>query len=424
MIKVNSLLQNHTTKASGFQLIVELLPQVGASVLDERGLIWLNTALKTCSQQSPSEAVGPAFTAILQLIRSSTGSPDFAKSISHTVIQKIFDCCSKTATVAALNCLIECMLTYPGPSGPSKAIVERVALQFVDCTEASRVLRAANCLFLMQATKSGGEQGQLHKKYYIEYQAQLVFAIHKLLDQLFAHFDESFEDERAEPDAELRLPELILPPEPVARIAKLIQRISNLLQFLNVSLLAPYPVVKPVRAAQILLLIRRGLAVNAKMITKNAIVDNLITGVLVPPLHIELFGTLNSLMLLCKGNLRLFAGDILEFFDSSLKWSTSGPSMGCKKPYTRLRTAVYKSLKLWTDLLGRSSLVEDLTDTLITSLINDTSPFKNEVKLQVFISKKYIRYTSLNNLGSLRLRLAFGHENFQNFLVTIRRVAN
>lgn len=237
--KINSLLQNHTTKLTAYTLILQLLPQCGNEVLDDKGFSWLTTALKTCNQQSPSNAIGAAYKVISNLLRLSTNAAEFYKTITHSVIQRIFESCSKVGQsdqIEALNCMIVCMMTFPGPCGPSKFIVETVAVKFIDATDLAIITRAANCLLLTQSIKSGGEQGQMHRKYFAEYQIQLIYTIHKYFDELFKYYDESFEGVIQEPDCKLKIPELCQVHEPVPRITKIIQRIRNVLQFLNISL--------------------------------------------------------------------------------------------------------------------------------------------------------------------------------------------
>lgn len=130
-------------------------------------------------------------------------------------------------------------------------------------------------------------------------------------------------------------------------------------------------------------MVGRGLNVNPKMITNQSVVDNLIISVLLPQVHVELFTVLNTLLKVCKGNLRLYATHFLNIYETSLKWTCSGSSIGCRKPYTRLKISIYESIKLFVDSLGRSCLLEDIAETLILGIINDTSSFKNEVTLQV-----------------------------------------
>lgn len=60
----------------------------------------------------------------------------------------------------------------------------------------------------------------------------------------------------------------------------------------------PFPVAKAVQPGLVLSVISRGLAVNCATLLKNAIIDNVAVGALLPQVHVSLFRLLDSMILL------------------------------------------------------------------------------------------------------------------------------
>lgn len=59
----------------------------------------------------------------------------------------------------------------------------------------------------------------------------------------------------------------------------------------------PFPAPKSIQGAKILTLVSRGLAINSSTLARNAIVDNIALGGLLPELHVALYQLLNTLIL-------------------------------------------------------------------------------------------------------------------------------
>lgn len=173
------------------------------------------------------------------LVERSILTTEFSKQISHSVLQKIFEAAYDVpdeAETESLNCLIQCMLTYPGPCGPSKNIVEKISFKYIDSTHEGLVQRAGMCLLLMQQTRSGGEAGIMHKKYFTEYHIQIIGSLHYYLNILLENVDENYDVDEDSDEEKLRIPEMKVSHEPVAKIVRISQRIINLLIFLKEAL--------------------------------------------------------------------------------------------------------------------------------------------------------------------------------------------
>lgn len=173
------------------------------------------------------------------LIERSIDAPEFMKQISHSVIQKIFEAAydpCESAECNAVNCLIRCMLSYPGPCGPSKNIVEKIALKYIDSSDVELVRGAAISLLLMQQTRSGGEAKVMHKKYFTEYHVQIIGSLHHYFNVIFENVEENYDVDADSDEIKLKLPELCVSHEPVIKVAQLSQRIINLLIFLKEAL--------------------------------------------------------------------------------------------------------------------------------------------------------------------------------------------
>lgn len=274
------------------------------------------------------------------------------------------------------------MHRYPGPCGPSKNIVEKVALALVDSDNDEIVHYTGAMLLLLQQTRSGGEHGRQHKKYWSEYCDQLIGSVHYLLNVLFVNYEEIYDNEHKE-QAQLKLPELKLTDQPISRNVAVTQRLLNVLKCLKMAIVGPYPVAKMIKIESLLELINRATVVNSKMIAKNAILDNLIVAALLPQVHIGFLELLNTLVTTLKLHLREYCTEINKILLTSLQWTSSGVSGGQKKPLVNLRIAIYQSLQLWVEVMGRSSLLEKFGEKIITAVIDDSTPYRSEITLQV-----------------------------------------
>lgn len=100
----------------------------------------------------------------------------------------------------------------------------------------------------------------------------------------------------------LKLEDLKLSPEPVAKFASLLVRFKNVCKLLEVALLEPFPVAKSVQVHRILNLIESGLLIDQISVERKAILDNVVLGCLLSQLHQKLLHLLKSIMLLMGGN--------------------------------------------------------------------------------------------------------------------------
>uniref|UniRef100_A0A336MUC4 CSON007010 protein n=1 Tax=Culicoides sonorensis TaxID=179676 RepID=A0A336MUC4_CULSO len=384
--KINSLLNNQETRNQAFVILLEFLPECDLDVLNERGLVWLSTTIKACSLKSSSDSTAKGFDVIRLLIERSIEAHEFHKQISHSIIQKIFEAAydpGEAAECNAINCVNQCMISYPGPSGPSKNIVEKIAFKYIDSSNTELVRGAAISLLLMQQTRSGGEAKVMHEKYFTEYHVQIIGSLHYYCNILFENVDENYDVDQDSDEEKLKLPDLRFSHEPVSKTAQLSQRIINLLIFLREAISGPYSVEKVIRPHQILGVLKRVMDVNPKSIMQNVIVDNLVLAAFLPQIHVQVFEVLNAFTEELQGNVRLFCNDILSLYESSFKWtSTCGKQLGSKKPYSNVRISAYISLKQYCLLLGKGSLMEQIAETIIENIIEDTLPYKSEVTLQ------------------------------------------
>ncbi|XP_063706813.1 proline-, glutamic acid- and leucine-rich protein 1-like isoform X2 [Culicoides brevitarsis] len=392
--KINSLLNNTATRGQAFTFLMHYLPGCSVDVLNERGLVWLNASIKTCGQKHlPNCLIGNGLDVIRILIERSVDASEFMKQINHSLLQKILETAYNTTAnnveYKVINCIIQCMLSYPGLCGPSKNVVEKIAFKYIDSTSTELVRGAALMLFLMQLTRSGGEAKILHKKYFTEYSEQIIGSIHQCFNELFTNVEESFEIEPNCDETKLKLPELILSNDPVIKVAQMTQRILNLMIIFKEILISPYNAGKVVRPHKIFGMIRRGLDVNQHITLKNQIMDNILLSSLIPQIHAHLFGILGALVVLLQKNTRTFCKDIILIYESSLKWSsTRGKNLGCKKLYSDLRVMLYDSLIQYCKILEKGSLLENIGEVVVANIIEDTIPYKPKIVLQNSFSKK------------------------------------
>lgn len=84
-----------------------------------------------------------------------------------------------------------------------------------------------------------------------------------------------------------------------------------------------------------------------------------------------------------KTNLLSETKTILQLIIQSLRWTSSGKAYGFRRPFASIRQSAYCTLSLWCKIAASGSLIETIADELIRQIIQDVTPFKNEVTMQV-----------------------------------------
>lgn len=79
----------------------------------------------------------------------------------------------------------------------------------------------------------------------------------------------------------------------------------------------------------------------------------------------------------------LYGKSVCQLANQSLKWTASGKSTGFKRLFATIRMATYRTLETWCKTASYGSGVEIIADDLVEQILQDITPFQNEVTLKV-----------------------------------------
>lgn len=375
--------------------MIAFLDECPLDILEQKGALWIILCTKICAQKKPIECISLAYNVLGTLLKKSIHIPELSKAISGNLLSKIIETISASHTpsiahFAALKFLEIAMITFAGPCGSSKKQIQTFVLSFVDSQTDDIVKQTGKCLQLLQQIRGGGAQGISHKNAWAQLQSQLLGSLHEHLSALFTNTIETFDDGGEQMET-LDVPEIELSDEPLPRALQLETRFVNICKYFVAVLVEPFPVPKSIKPAKILQLISRGLSVNCSLLSKNIIIDNVALGIIIPRIHVALLTLLDSLISVLRSHMLLYGHHILQLMNQSLKWTASGKSNGFKRIFVNIRRATYFSLDLWCKTVYSSSGTEIIAEDLIQQIIQDITPYQNEVKLQALSgSKKYL----------------------------------
>ena len=390
--KIGTLLNVPKSRDRGLVILSNVISQCPLQVLEEKLQNYFNICIKVIGSKG-DEKLYIYFSE--QLLTKAKDASELHK-LAISNIPKILEHFSKKlnpSSDSALKFLSTCMKYYPGVSGSMKNKIEDFLFSFVDSEEHMLVEEAGICLHLLQQIRGGGTHGSLHKKTWNEYQSRLIGSIHEILSQIFQH---TFEMNEVTEDIErIKFPALIYSDEPLLCARQMCIRLTNILKFLEVTILEPYPVAKPIQPLKILNMVKRGLSVNCTTLAKNPIMENIALGVFLPQIHQGLFDVLNALVVIVQSNLLPFANLICEIYDQGLNWTASGRSNGKKRSYISLRSEIYRSISIWCATAQNGSCMEEVAESLLGNIFQDITPFQSEVTLQVNLSQYQFSISSV-----------------------------
>ncbi|XP_062561769.1 proline-, glutamic acid- and leucine-rich protein 1-like [Armigeres subalbatus] len=387
--KIGTLLGTAPTRDRGLIALSHLVPQCPLDILEEKLQYYVSVCSKICNQKGHVASIPLAYNVLKQLLLKSLESSDLNK-LAISAIPKLMDNITSSIDpsthASTLDFLETSMLHYPGVTGSAKTRIEDFLYSLVDSEDPLVVERTGRCLVQLQQIRGGGQHGSLHKKTWDEYQCKLVDTVHDLLGKVFAHTPETFDlDENLEC---LKLPKLVIDDEPVVIARRVVNRLLNLISYLEEAIVQPYPVAKPFRPMKLLNVVIRGHSVSCQGMAKNTIQENLAFGMLLPQIQVQLLKVLDALVLVLKSNMIPFGNLITDLFDQCLKGTLTSNAKGRKKNYIALRSKAYESIGLWCETTKYASGIEECTDSLLEHIVKDVAPFESEVTLQVNASRQ------------------------------------
>uniref|UniRef100_A0A182K326 Uncharacterized protein n=1 Tax=Anopheles christyi TaxID=43041 RepID=A0A182K326_9DIPT len=383
--KLGILLASAKTRDRGLRILIHLLSDCPLDLVEEKAQFYINICTKVCDQRGPIQTIPLVYKLLQQLLHRSLGSNELHKLLVSNLpkfLESVGPKLEPTAVPSALSFLEVAMQHYAGACGPLKSRIEAFLYTLVDSTDRFVVNRTANCMLLLQQIRGGGQHGSLHKKTWQEYYLKLIDTIQDLLNQIFAHTPETFDEEE---NLEcLKLP-VIIATNPVRKAHLVANRACNLIAFLDQAIVGAYPVSKPITPFKALNLVLRGLSVSCEAMGKNPIAENIAFGTFLPSIHYGLLEVLDGLVLALGSNMLMFGDSIIEMFPKCLRatQTNSNDTEGAKKSFIRLRTKIYDSVKVWCEKMRYGSNIEMVNESLLEQIVRDITPYESEITLKM-----------------------------------------
>uniref|UniRef100_A0A182SJA3 Pre-rRNA-processing protein RIX1 N-terminal domain-containing protein n=1 Tax=Anopheles maculatus TaxID=74869 RepID=A0A182SJA3_9DIPT len=385
--KIGTLLAGSRTRDRGLKMLVHLLSGCPLELVEDKAQFYMNLCTKVCEQRGPTQTMPLVYKLLQQLIHRSLASNDLHKLLVSNLpklLESVGPKLSPPVVPSALAFLELAMQHYAGACGPVKSRIEAFLYSLVDSTNPLVRNSTARCLLLLQQIRGGGQHGTLHKRTWEEYYRKLVDTIHHLLNQIFAHTPETFDEEE-------NLECLKLPPiantvkNPIRKAQLLAIRAINVIAFLDQAIVGAYPVAKPIAPFKALNLILRGLSVSCEAMGKNPLAENIAFGTFLPSIHYGLLEVLDGLVLALGTNMLMYGDSICDLFPKCLRATQTirSDSEGTKKSFTRLRKKIYESIQLWCEKMRYGSNIELVNEPLLEQIVRDFTPYESEVTLKM-----------------------------------------
>ncbi|XP_050068684.1 proline-, glutamic acid- and leucine-rich protein 1-like [Anopheles maculipalpis] len=385
--RIGTLLAGSRTRDRGLKMLIHLLSGCPLDLVEDKAQFYMNLCMKVCEQRGPIQTMPLVYQLLQQLIHRSLASNDLHKlfvSNLPKLLESVGPKLPPPVVPSALTFLELAMQHYAGACGPAKSRIETFLYSLVDSTNSLVRNSTARCLLLLQQIRGGGQHGSLHKRTWEEYYRKLVDTIHDLLNQIFVHTPETFDEED-------NLECLKLPPiantgkNPIRKAHLLAIRAINMIACLDQAIVGAYPVARPIAPFKALNLILRGLSVSCETMGKNPLAENIAFGTFLPSIHYGLLEVLDGLVLALGTNMLMYGDSICDIFPKCLKATQTNRSdcEGTKKSFTRLRSKIYESIQLWCEKMRYGSNIEMVNEPLLEQIVRDFTPYESEVTLKM-----------------------------------------
>ncbi|XP_035780599.1 proline-, glutamic acid- and leucine-rich protein 1-like [Anopheles albimanus] len=385
--KISALLANAGTRNYALKTLHFILPHCPLEIVEEKAQHYINVCEKVCNLHKSPESITLVYAVLKQLLLHSINSAELRKLLSSnlsTFILHQLETNFEASVIPHFLTVLElAMRHYSGVCGALKTRIEQFLYGLVDATDSQTVLGTATCMLLLQQIRGGGQHGTLHKKTWEEYYGKLVDTIHDLLNKVFAHTPETF-DEQTNLEC-LKLPALQTTDDPLRTAQLVVVRANNLIVWLEHAIVGAYAVPKPIAPFKALNLVLRGLSVTCGAMSKNLITENVAFGTFLPTIQHSMLAVMDGLINTLGSHMLIFAELICDAYVKCLRATQNvrhGAS-GQKKNFTQLRAKVYASIAVWCERMNYSSSIENVNEQILEHIVRDITPFVGEVTLKM-----------------------------------------
>uniref|UniRef100_A0A2M4BDP9 Pre-rRNA-processing protein RIX1 N-terminal domain-containing protein n=1 Tax=Anopheles marajoara TaxID=58244 RepID=A0A2M4BDP9_9DIPT len=385
--KISALLANASTRNHALKTLNFMLPHCPLEIVEEKGQHYINVCEKECNLHKSPESITLVYAVLKQILLHSINSAELRKLLSShlsTFILHPLGTNFEASSIPHFLTVLElAMRHYSGVCGALKTRIEQFLYGLADATDSQTVLGTAKCMLLLQQIRGGGQHGTLHKKTWAEYYGKLIDTIHELLNKVFAHTPETF-DEQTNLEC-LKLPALPPTDDPLRTAQLVVVRANNLIVWLEHAIVGAYAVPKPIAPFKALNLVLRGLSVTCGAMSRNVITENVAFGAFLPTIQRSLLGVLDGLINSLGSHMLIFGELICDAYVKCLRATQNvrHGATGQKKSFTQLRAKVYESIAVWCERMNYGSSIENVNEPILEHIVRDITPFVGEVTLKM-----------------------------------------
>ncbi|CAD1474384.1 unnamed protein product, partial [Heterotrigona itama] len=385
---VNTCLNQSQSRYNGLLILDKILPQCSNDVFSKYCILWISKATQVLeSVHSNSQELSISCKVLGHLIIKSKDISDIQKQVSMQNIKQLINIISNLNTekkCGPIYYLIAVLLhQYPEVCERFQVSIKKIILLQVDSSQENLVNSSAKCFtFLVKATERSFKPPPLKPNYTntTYHHALICNNLHVIMDELFSDL---IELENVSIWDKLELPS-ISQENIVQFYFTQKQRFLNLCTYLSF-MLRGFDKKNSVLPHEILKVLCRGLAIQPSNIQNQNSVREQILYLILPKLHIGLFGILDALINGFKEQLIPFGSIILQLFLQTLQWTENALenqiTISGNKPFRNVRISAYKCLNSWLMNTNSLSGIETVANEYLSSILKDIVPEKDRVLL-------------------------------------------
>ncbi|XP_076752648.1 proline-, glutamic acid- and leucine-rich protein 1 [Xylocopa sonorina] len=387
---INNHLNRSQSRYNGLLILDKILPQCSKDVLLKYCMFWISKATQILeSIHSTPQEVSISCKVLGCLIIKSKNMPEVQKQVSMQNVKQLINIISnldvenKSGPIYYLIAVL--LYQYPEVCERFQASIKKIILSQIDSSQENLVNASAKCYALLAKATERSFKPPTSKPNYTSWtynQALICNNLHVIMDDLFSSL---IELENVDTWDKLELPDI--PEENIIQFYfKQKQRFLNLCSYLS-CILCGFDKKNSVLPHEILKVLCRGLAIQPSNLKNQNTVREQILYLILPQLHIALFGVLDALITGFKEQLIPFGSTILQLFLQTLQWTENvldnQITISGNKPYRNLRICVYKCLSSWLINTNAMSGIETVADEYLPSILKDIVPEKDRVLLTI-----------------------------------------
>ncbi|XP_072033723.1 proline-, glutamic acid- and leucine-rich protein 1-like [Amphiura filiformis] len=385
---LNQCLGATKTRLQGLGLLAVIIDQCSTQVFQQHCASWVRLLMQILQSHDSIEIIHVASSSLATILKIASDMAELSRDLSTNHIPGMISTITTLKPqlqLCSLQVLSACLSNFAGPCGTFKNKLENYLVAAIQSSSTNIALAACKCYILLPGVGGGGTGGAKHTEAWDQCCDKLINTGHGILEQLYQDVEtESYAAVSSE------TVKLASPPETEPhRSTCLLQQFEAICTCVQNLLEEDFPVHVNIPMEGILTMCCRTMAVTGKMLTHRLTTEMTLLSASLPALHSAALSVMTALISSCRGHLIPHGQVINKLFIQALAW-THTDAAGKQKPYSNLRLGTYQCLQTWLEVVGASSGLESVAETLVDQLLQDVRPQMDVTKLSTGIGESII----------------------------------